>query len=315
MTYGMKKFFEYARLRQEAHDAKMRGVPKGKQSTDDVINKYSFCNVFREDDKTTIWCRKNVREPYKNSPWLIPAIVTFRMFNRIDMGEAIFCQHDMFDGSNAFDQMMQSKKSGDVKILRRAVLALKPNGPYATGAYIISSPPGYNKLDGILDVVRRFLVERAGFRDDDELSESNWRDVTKFLVENKNRPTKLRLEEVWNWIRQFDYFGKFHAYEIVTDLRHTRLLSRASDVMTWANPGPGARRGLNRVFGRDLGDRVPLEQMMLEMRIILDESQNPRNWPSKWSSWELRDVEHTLCEFDKWRRTHDGDGRPRSVYR
>lgn len=313
MTQGMKKFFEYARLRQEAYDAKMRGVPKGQQSTDDVINKYSFCNIYRELDKTTIWCRKNVREPYASSPWLIPAIVTFRMFNRIDVGEAIFCQSDMFDGGNAFDHMMQ-EKGNSTKILRKAILDLKPNGPYATGAYIISSPPGYTKLDGILEVVRWFIRGAAKFQDQ-QSAEYGWKDVDDYLRANKNRPTKLCLEEVWEWFRQFDYFGKFHAYEIVTDLRHTPLLRRASDVKTWANPGPGARRGLNRVFGRDLGDRVPLDQMMREMRIILDESQNPHNWSNKWPEWEMREVEHTLCEFDKWRRTHDGDGRPRSVYR
>lgn len=313
MTPGMKKFFEYARLRQEAYEAKMRGVPKGQQSTDEVINKYSFCNIFREDDKTTIWCRKNVREAYKNSPFLIPAIVTFRMFNRIDVGEAIFCQSDMFDGGNAFDHMMQDKSS--VKILRKAILDLKPNGPYATGAYIISSPPGYSKLDGILEVVSRFIRGDRPFRGQDD-NPYDWWNMDHYLRENRNRPTKLRLEEVWEWLRQFDYFGKFHAYEIVTDLRHTPLLRRASDVMTWASPGPGCRRGLNRVFGRELGDRVPLDQILREMRIILDQSRDPRNWPNnKWSSWEMREVEHTLCEFDKFCRTHAGEGRPRSVYR
>lgn len=313
MTPGMKKFFEYARLRQEAYEAKMRGVPKGQQSTDEVINKYSFCNIFREDDKTTIWCRKNVREAYRNSPFLIPAVVTFRMFNRIDVGEAIFCQNDLFDGGNAFDHMMQDKNRS-VKILRKAILDLKPNGPYATGAYIISSPPGFSKLDGILEVVRRFIRGAARFQDQ-QSAEYGWKDVDNYLRENRNRPTKLRLEEVWEWLRQFDYFGKFHAYEIVTDLRHTPLLSRASDVMTWASPGPGCRRGLNRVFGRDLGARVPLDQMLREMRIILDQSRDPRNWPEKWSSWEMREVEHVACEFDKIERTRSGDGRPRSVYR
>lgn len=311
-TNGTKMFFEYARLRQEAHDAKMRGVPKGQQSSDDVLNKYSFCNVFREDDRTTIWCRENVREAYKNSPWLIPAIVTFRMFNRIDMGEAVFSQHDMFDGGNAFDHMMQDKTLGNVKILRRAVKALKPNGPYATGAYIISSPPGYDKLDGVLEVIRRFV---RGSSEYPGCGEMGWADATAFLHENRNRPSKIRLEEAWTWFRQFDYLGNFHSYEIVTDLRHTRLLRRASDVMTWANPGPGCKRGLNRVFGRKLGERIPRDQMMTEMQVILDLSASEKYWPKKWSSWEMRDVEHTLCEFDKWRRTHDGDGRPRGVYR
>jgi hypothetical protein len=34
-----------------------------------------------------------------------------------------------------------------------------------------------------------------------------------------------------------------------------------------------------------------------------------------WPSWEMRDVEHTLCEFDKYERIRLGEGRTRGVYR
>lgn len=312
LTPGMRKFFEYARLREEARVRKMAGVPKGQQSSDPILNRYSFCNVRREDDKTTIWCRKHVREAYANSARVLPAIVAFRMFNRIDVGEAMFCQHDMFDGENAFDRMMQSSVLGDVRILRRAILSLKPSGPYATGAYIISSPAGYSKLDGILEVIRRFLTGHADYPG---LGTVGWMDVVQYLDDNRTRPSKLRLEDTWEWLRQFDYFGKFHAYEIVTDLRHTRLLRRASDVMTWASPGPGCQRGLNFVFGREQGTRVSADQMLREMRVILDQSSNPRCWPQSWPKWEMREVEHWLCETWKIQKVVQGLGRPRSVYR
>jgi hypothetical protein len=42
--------------------------------------------------------------------------------------------------------------------------------------------------------------------------------------------------------------GPFLAYEIVTDLRFTALLENAPDIMTWANPGPGAKRGITRLL-------------------------------------------------------------------
>ena len=44
------------------------------------------------------------------------------------------------------------------------------------------------------------------------------------------------------------FFGGFHSYEIVTDLRHTYLLENASDINLWANIGPGCRRGLARII-------------------------------------------------------------------
>ena len=29
---------------------------------------------------------------------------------------------------------------------------------------------------------------------------------------------------------------------------------------------------------------------------------------------EMREVEHTLCEFDKYERVRNGEGKPRSIY-
>lgn len=301
---GISDFFRYARLRQDALTAKLAGVPKGQQSKDPVLNKYSFCNVFREDDKTTTWFRRNVRIPYDRTADVLPATVVFRMFNRIDIGEAIFSQRDLFDGRNAFEETLARNS---VKPLRRAILAFKPNGPYVTGAYIISSPPGYSKLDGMLEVVDRFLKGTAEFRG----VELNWLDMAEHLQKVRSKT----LCETWEWLSHFDYFGKFHSYEIVTDLRHTRLLRNAGDVMTWANPGPGAKRGLNRIHGRPLGERLSREQLIDEMRAVLDVSRNPKFWPAYEKRWELREVEHTLCEFDKFCRAHEGSGRPRGVYR
>jgi hypothetical protein len=34
-----------------------------------------------------------------------------------------------------------------------------------------------------------------------------------------------------------------------------------------------------------------------------------------WPAWEMREVEHTLCEFDKYERARLGEGKPRGVYR
>jgi hypothetical protein len=133
------------------------------------------------------------------------------------------------------------------------------------------------------------------------------------------------LQQAHEWLSRFPYFGPFHSYEIVTDLRHTALLERAPDVMLWANPGPGCRRGMNRVLGRP--KKTPFErgvhwslaaghgEIQKYMRELLAHSQNPDLWPREWPAWEMREVEHTLCEFDKYERVRLGEGRPRGVYR
>lgn len=110
------------------------------------------------------------------------------------------------------------------------------------------------------------------------------------------------------------------AYEIVTDLRHTSLLDRAPDIMTWANPGPGATRGAGRILYDDatyLNRARPddVEEIMELMQGLLIMSQDPQYWPPGWPSWEMREVEHTLCEWDKYERTRLGEGKPKQLYK
>lgn len=344
MKRGVEKFFRYARLRHEAYHAKMAGKPRGQQSRDPVIGGGTkFTNVFRELDRTTVWFREKVRDPLRDKPEVLLATVLFRLLNRIEVGEAIFCQtllpSGRFKNANrpltAWDAF---HASGDVEILRHAVISAIPNGPHATGAYIISSPPGYTKLNGILKVVGDFYKGSHYTEIVGGLLDANWRSVSQTLIDGPDR-SHCTLEETWKWLKQFDYFGPFHSYEIVTDLRHTALLCNAVDINTWANPGPGARRGLNWVHGREVGDHfVNRDGMIEEMRELLEHSRNPKLWPctekiskdplrgnfncageykmfsNHWPAWEMREVEHTLCEFDKWCRVAAG-GRTRGVYR
>ena len=122
-------------------------------------------------------------------------------------------------------------------------------------------------------------------------------------------------------LRDKPFMGDFMAYEIVSDLQYTALLDQAPDIMTWANAGPGARRGLNRVFGRDLRATTTKHQQCREMQELLAMSQSGEYWPQVHygsednPSWDMRTVEHTLCEFDKYERVRLGEGAPRQRFR
>jgi hypothetical protein len=313
---SVAKFFEYARKRQQITIDRAAGKPQP-WTRDKILQKYRFCSVFREDDKTTKWFADHVREPMnkKRDGRIMLATVLFRMFNRIETGEAMFCDDDLLGGHSAFDQFSET---GDTRPLRRAILSrIGKRGPFVTGSYIISAPPGYSKLDGVLAVVKRFyrgqeewqglgagVIDTMGWGGDEG--------ATALLAAG---PGEYTLEATWEWLRRFDYLGTFHSYEIVTDLRHTYLLDRAPDIMTWCNPGPGCRRGLNRVAGRWKGEPFDSRDDILDqMQSLLRKSRIESFWPKKWPKWEMRDVEHTLCEFDKYERTRLGEGRPRGVF-
>lgn len=345
MTDMTSEFFATARERHSIFLRRKNGMARP-WTADPVMQTYRITNVFRELDKTTQWFRQHVRDPLRDKPEVLLATVIFRWFNRIATGEAIFCQRGLFNKGNAtaFETFLEGNDASVFKFAAQAYIGM--DGPYCTGAYMITSPQGFDKLSGMCEVIRRFC---ASTRRDEIISmDLPWRGYADLALKNQGIMT---LEQAWRWLREFEFQGPFHAYEVVTDLRHTALLDHAPDIMTWANPGPGAQRGLNRIHGRRkaavegqtarraLRVAIPGAQAQREMQELLKASQSAANWPQptrgktlldaagatvdainefpkreQWPTWEMRDVEMWLCEFDKIVRVRSGEGAPRGRY-
>lgn len=287
-------FFATARERYQIYLRRaglMENVcPLGTFTTDPIFGKYRFCNLFRELDKTTVWFRDNLRQPLRNDPAkVLFATVAFRWFNRIETGEKI--KHLILEGDRSWHPDAARQILKDAK-------------PVVTGAYIIKTPNGMNKLDGVLwciEQIRKDIDHLAGALD-------------------HTPPEERTLEGVWETLRQYPYLGDFMSYECVTDLRHTCWLDKASDISTWANPGPGCTRGLGWVVSGDMEkynrgskkDRVAMAEQMNE---LLDLSLCPKYWPTEWPQWEMREVEHWLCEQAKYTRVRDGGSPPKQLFR
>jgi hypothetical protein len=282
-----QEFFAFARKRHEIYLRRRAGDP-WPWTDDHVLRTYSFTNVFRELDRTTIWFRENVRDALRDRPEVLLATVVFRVFNRVTTGEVIFRGGD----DSVFARFL---KTGDTADMRHAIVGALGVGPFFTGAYCVAAPAGYSKLDGMLLVLTQFAEE------------SSWREEAR-----KWRSAEAPLlRDACLWFKQWAFFGGFTSYEVVTDLRHTALLSRAADIMSWCNIGPGSRRGLDAVRGRR---RDKETDEVGEVQSILQDSLRPDCWPSDWPRWEMRDAEHTLCEFYKYERTRLGGAPPRNLY-
>ena len=136
--------------------------------------------------------------------------------------------------------------------------------------------------------------------------------ITDAFEDNRSRislipPGVTTQEEVWKMLLPADCFGPFMAYEVVTDLKHTYLLENAPDKMTWANPGPGACLGLSRLVGETVsyGSASARGAAISCMRQLLERCcTDSRHWPSFWPNWDMRTVEHWLCEHSKWCRVN-----------
>lgn len=266
-------FFETARERYRIKLAREEGKPKP-WTQDRVFQAWRFCNVHREDDKTTYWFRKNIRGPLSaqgDKVKIAQATTIFRWFNRIETGIEI---KDLLLGT------------WDSNEARRRLLNFSP---VVTGAYIIKGPDGYTKLDGVLYCVDLALpvLERVVPR---------WGDT---------------LKGAWEDLNEIYYLGRFMSYEIVSDLRWTPVLENAVDINTWANSGPGCARGLGWVVSENPSIFNPGsardQQLMLEhMTTLLALSKEELYWPGSWKKWEMREVEHHACEFDKYCRAKAG---------
>ena len=123
-------------------------------SFDATLNRFSFTNVRREDDKTTRHYARAVRAPYTYDKRLLAATVAYRWFNRIETGDSLFT----FDaeGLCALDRAI---RSDDPAAVIWAAVRIKPP-PHVTGAFYVPSPkdaPGLSKGEGISILVGRFL--------------------------------------------------------------------------------------------------------------------------------------------------------------
>ena len=283
-------FFAYCRERYQLMLNRRAGLPQEQWTKDQILRTYRFCNVFREDDKTTAWFRENVREPLRNSPHVLWATLVHRWFNRITTMEVL---NDQALGIARGEFHPQQ--------IRERLLFSLGRGPFITAAYMIKTPAGMDKIDGLLWCLGKIHPD------------------VEHLAHHMN-PEEASLEGVWGVLREYPYLGDFMSYEIVTDLRHTALLDGTADINTWANPGPGAARGLARVEGVSLDtyDRQKAQDRALliqGMQRLLERSRHPDNWPADWPAWEMREVEHSLCEFDKYERARLGEGRPKELFK
>lgn len=265
----INEFFETARERYAINLKRMAGLPREEWTQDPIYQKWRFCNVHREDDKTTIWVRENLRV-HLSGVDVARAMFVFRWFNRIETGEAI--KHILLD--RRWDRKEAQKCLRDVS-------------PVVTGAYMIRTPEGFSKMNGVLEMLERQLPRV-------EEIVGQW-------------PSGYTLQGAWSDFVEKIPMGPFMAYEVISDLRWTDLLYSAPDIMTWANAGPGCAHGLGRVVygdSRHYHRHSPEDQQEMNsfMCEILSMSRDSQFWPQDWKPWEMREVEHWCCEFDKYRR-------------
>jgi hypothetical protein len=276
------RFFEFMCKREQLRLRKEAGEP-WPWSDDEILNTYKFTNVKREHDRTTRWMREHWTSPNDDRPAgeVIFNCALFRYFGTMEFAEAIGWQESW----------------NPIEIVRVAKDRAKRGERVFTGAYIIPTL-GYRgpKCEAVATLILTPLWQSR-----DELGN----------VASRTRSWRITAEKM----RCLPGFGGtgFMTKEVLQDVMQTPVLSGAIDRNTWCPAGPGARRGLGRLSGRNLGSQVAEEQLLGEMKQLFERA--PGHLPTWMPQLELHDIQFQLCEFDKYERVRLGEGRPKSRYR
>lgn len=260
-----------------------RQANKPKPWTDDpILQRYRFCNVYRELDTVTQWISKNWREHEDQHPDVWFAMSVARWVNWPDSLAEIGIENVLPKFKpNAVVKALNARRDRQEKVW--------------TGAYMIGTQGNaMDKVDFIVDKVLLPLWDnRAALRPKrgDTLQSFATR-----VIAVKNQ-------------------GSFMVGQMVADTKYTDgylSIDNATDWADWAVSGPGSRRGMNRVLNREL-TKPWKEPDFLQYIKVLRVAVNLRI-PPWMDQIHAQDLQNCLCEFDKYERVRLGQGRPRSTY-
>ena len=286
------RFLRMLKTREQIRLAKAAGAP-WPWSDDDVLNRHKFTNVKRENDRTTAWLRANWTAKHGNADaaTVLFNCGVFRVFGTVAFAEQTGWTADV----SAWDPRME-----------------RSNAVACWNAGLHAFTSAYNRI--------RFNAERSRLPLDvyeKELSTlEGLRRAVDDIVATSAGGGRLSWRAVCTRLRRVTGFGGsgFMAKEVLLDAMGWPSMRRlVRDEGDWTPPGPGARRGLNRLYGRPrdmganaTGDSALETSFVCEMRLLLRTLRSLDPEFCKSVDLNIHDVQFQLCEYDKYRRVEDG---------
>jgi hypothetical protein len=287
------KLVAFMRERHNIYERKtILKLPQDQWTTDPVLKAYRFCNVYRELDSVTIWVRENIREPFAEHPHLWFMLCAARQINHPATLAELIADKKAWPHGKSLNAWQPER-------MRAIMNDRKARGEQVyTGAYMLTN-----------------VLKKDDPRPKDKPWFTAHQVLGSLLPLEANIVQRSRVSMRWlhEALRQGYGWAGFMSYEVACDMRWTRYGQHWGDVDTFAHAGPGAKRGLNRLAGLPKDAPLKEDAALTAMQLHLRAAR--KAWPKKWPKLELREIEHSLCEYDKWERVNNGEGSPRSKYR
>lgn len=271
----LQQFFYWINERHRIWINRNNGLPKP-WTTDPVLRDFKFTNVFRELDRGTLALRK--MEAGQTDPaLLIFNTWWYRLFNWHEHATNLGFV-DSYD--KLHDYMIGLHNRG---------------GRIFTAAHMVRGIGGQAKVFPYLKLSKYIWDDRL--------------DLAEIFSKVTTQQEAMRTAQLYYLM------GDFTSYEVVCDLRW-HVLKHCTDALAWGNVGNGAVRGLKRLGYKPTVESMvalwELAKLYLEPHVI---DHHPGVSPDPlWPPFELREIEHSLCEFDKYMRAVSGVGRPKERF-
>jgi len=246
-----------------------------------ILRDYKFTNVYRELDRGTIWYKEHVVPKAKTLKGILWFTVMYRLLNRVETFEKV--------GLVSYRRWPSSREKWFVSLKN-----LHKRTSIFTNAHLTlpSKTLGQSKIERYISVLDELHVELG-------------------RISSEVRRAKS-LEEVFNILKQIPCVGNFISYEVCCDLMLAGAISFTEN--DWVNPGPGCKTGLRLIFPltkttEGFQDRIKQLQRDQNSYFSALGLRFPFLYQGK--KMTLRSIEHSLCEYSKFKKMITGIGKIR----
>lgn len=293
---NVNDFYKFIFERQAVwHNRFVLKLPQNKWTKNPILREYKYTNVYRELDYGTVWLLQNIipQEVRDSSRWsadvlenIVWQVCQYRLLNKVETFERVgiidYASYgDTGKRADFFDDLTGLQELG-YKLWTDAHITLQTNFKQ-------------NRLQNFECMLDKLYPAIP--------------DITKVFFFSDS------IEQAFNRIKEEYGFGPFTSYEVVSDIAY--IPWSGIDPDEWANAGPGCKLGLKILFPNITGaqnlarmfwlrdkQQEYFENMDLPMEQVLPNG--------KWLN--LRDIEHSLCEYGKYHKQCRGMGKARTRF-
>lgn len=246
--------------------------PTGPWTSDDVICKHRFTNVFRASDRVSQYL---IGLQYDSTDYqeIFFKTILFKIFNKIETYQSLEEKIGSID--------IKSFKFRDYDLILKEELKRK------TAIYSAS-----------------YIMPSAGSTFGHTLKHTNHLALIQKMI-NDNLFQKVMdcssLSEVYELLLTYPSIGNFLAFQYTIDLNYSNLINFSE--MDFVVAGPGAKNGIKKCFS-SLGDYSFEDVIKMMAEIQLEEFDRLEiEHPNLWGrELQLIDCQNLFCEVDKYLR-------------